>query len=193
MTKYNDTVQPPPIATTGAVGNAFMASGLLVVVSFVVLLVTDTWRSPWALKAVLLVFALPILVAAGSRLCLMFRQIVWEMELYAKRDLTGDGVIGQPGKDNVRIIPVYGGKFIDEVDERDLAKFVEVICATGKFTQRDWQRYEMPSGRVVDNEYHARLIAPLTKLGFIIDRSERSAGKLIERNPDVIKDKIGLP
>jgi hypothetical protein len=144
MSKYNDTMQqPPPVAATGAVGNAFMAGGLLVVVSFILLLVTDTWRSWWALRAVLLIFAVPILFAAGSRLCIMVCQVVYELERYTKRDINRDGSIGNPAE-KTRIIPVYGGKFVDEVDERDLSKFVEVICATGKFTQRDWQRHEMP-------------------------------------------------
>jgi hypothetical protein len=189
MSKYDDTTQPPPIAPSSAVGNAFMASALLTIVALIVLIITEQWTQPIAWKAVVGVFAAPLAVAGLGRLRIMMRQAAWELETYTRRDIDGDGVVGRP---EVRLIPVQGGRLVDGVDERDLAKFIEVVCSTGRFTQRDWRGADMPSGRVVDNDYYALLIAPLVKAQVIVDRNERVAGRLVTRDAEQVKRVLGL-
>lgn len=189
MPNYPDTTQPPPIAPSSAVGNAFMASALLTIVALVVLIITEQWTQPIAWKAVVGVFAAPLAVAGLGRLRIMMRQAAWELETYTRRDIDGDGVVGRP---EVRLIPVQGGTLVDGVDERDLAYFIDEVCRTKDLRQRTWAGKDMPSGLSCDNAYLSGLCKPLEKAGYIVGRSERVTGRLTSTDARQIKMDLGL-
>ena len=186
MSRYDDTTQPPPIAPSSAVGNAFMASALLTIVALAIMIATDAWKHPLALRLVLIIFAAPLAFAGAYKCRILHRHMGHEFDMLNRR------YAQQNNASDIRLIPVQGGRLVDGVDERDLAKFIEVVCNTGRFTQRDWRNVDMPSGRVCDNEYHALLIAPLVKAQVIVDRTERVAGRLVTRDAAQVKRVLGL-
>lgn len=72
------------------------------------------------------------------------------------------------------------------VDEDDLAWFVRGLDTKGSHARRKWEGRVAPSGRVVDSEYHALLIAPLVSLGAITGRAERRAGSLVMEAQEIL-------
>lgn len=98
--------------------------------------------------------------------------------------------------ENIRLVGLNVNRptrIVDGVDERDLVYFVERIFVRGH-SKRAWLGEQLPSGKVVSTfaDYNS-LISPLIKAGLIVDRGERSAGKLITDNAGVMKRVLGLP
>lgn len=97
-----------------------------------------------------------------------------------------------PRPEEIRIIPYRGDKrLIDGVPESDLIWFCEQVGTIGH-SQRSWLKKTAPSGMIVDAEYWGKLSAPLRKVGIIKDVRPRSAGTLVERNPDRILATLGI-
>lgn len=93
----------------------------------------------------------------------------------------------------VRLVPVKSlSRLVNGVDENDLRAFVEGIFIRGH-SQRSWMGQRLPSGREIESfqDYDA-LVKPLLVAGVIVDRKERSSGKLVYSSPDEVKQVLGL-
>jgi hypothetical protein len=115
-------------------------------------------------------------------------RLVAAFEEAIQYDLDGDGVIGQ----DIRLIPVRGGRLVDDVEERDLKAFIRTICDTSDWTQASWRGKQMPSGKECDNDYLNALKKPLVKAGFIQGRAPRVTGRLVENDADVILESLRI-
>ncbi len=96
-------------------------------------------------------------------------------------------------QETIRLIPVKSSnRLIEGVDEKDLRAFVEGIFVRG-FSQRAWMGQQLPSGRTITTfaDYDS-LIQPLLTAGVIVDRKERSAGKLAYSSAEEVKQVLGL-
>ncbi|HZQ09761.1 MAG TPA: hypothetical protein VFD70_24505 [Anaerolineae bacterium] len=96
-------------------------------------------------------------------------------------------------QETIRLVPVKSSnRLIEGVDEKDLRAFVEGIFVRG-FSQRAWMGQQLPTGRTITTfaDYDA-LIQPLLTAGVIVDRKERSAGKLAYSSADEVKEVLGL-
>ncbi len=130
----------------------------------------------------------PLMVIGIMCARMQFTRLIAAFEEALQYDLDGDGVIGE----DIRLIPVRGGRFIDGAEERDLKTFIRTICDTNDWTQASWRGKRMPSGKECDNEYLNALIEPLVKAGFIQGRASRVTGRLIENNANVILQTLKL-
>jgi len=93
----------------------------------------------------------------------------------------------------IRLVPFKSShRLIDGVDQNDLSAFIEGIFLRGH-SQRAWMGQRLPSGRTITTfeEYDA-LIRPLLTAGVIVDRKERSAGKLAYASAQEVKEVLGL-
>lgn len=72
------------------------------------------------------------------------------------------------------------------VDEADLRWFVSGLDSKGSHSRRRWEGKVAPSGRVVDAEYHALLVAPLVTCGAVTGRAERRAGSLVMEPGEIL-------
>ncbi len=90
----------------------------------------------------------------------------------------------------VRAVHVVTPKLIDDCDELDLIEFIDQLSFRGH-SKRGWLGVRLPSGRVCDEPYYNLLVAPLVKIGAIVDRGPRRAGKLV-LNASEIKARLGL-
>lgn len=95
-----------------------------------------------------------------------------------------------PTGEQLRIVPIAPAALIDEADERDLEAFIDGLTVRGH-SRRGWLNVKLPSGRVCDTIYHEALITPLVKVGAVIDRAPRRAGKLV-LEAEEIKTRLGL-
>ncbi len=92
--------------------------------------------------------------------------------------------------ETLRFVAVPTPTLIDQADERDLVEFINGLAVRGH-SVRSWYGYRMPSGREVDVTYHDALVRPLIKVGAIIGRRPRAAGKLV-MDAEEIKQRLGL-
>lgn len=82
-------------------------------------------------------------------------------------------------------------RLIDGVPEIDLKYFCELIPAKGGHQRSKWLGCTMPSGRKVDPEYYALLVAPLVKVKAIEGRAPRVAGA-VTCSPQTMKERLGI-
>jgi len=166
---------------------AAIAAACLVIVSAGVAVLV--WRAPWwelSLGLGLLPFAL---LAIGMLLYLR-RNLFWSLETWTGQDLDGDGTAGEP--ERVRLVPVRGRVLVNDCDAADLAFFTRAAMGSRDWTQKTWRGRRMPSGRNCDGEYHARLVACLTKAGIIADYGRGTAGHLAVHDTDEALELLGV-
>lgn len=97
--------------------------------------------------------------------------------------------------ESVRLVPLTTAsplRIIDGVQEQDLLYFVQRILLEG-WAKRVWLGRELPSGKLVSTfgDYD-QMIAPLLKAGVIVDRGERSAGRLTTDDAGEILGRLGI-
>ncbi len=167
---------------------ASVISTIILVVGNALLTLFGRWTTESA--SIVAVFAcLPLGVVAGFLGMVLWRRLIITLEVSLNRDINRDGIVGE----KIRLIPVYsGGKQVDGVPPKDLRSFIRSIVADKKWSQPTWVGQQMPSGRTVDIEYYAAMIAPLVKAGFIVDRARRKTGKLTCFDPETIIEHLGL-
>ena len=90
----------------------------------------------------------------------------------------------------VRTVPVAVPRLIDGCEEHDLIAFIDGLSFRGH-AKRGWMRVRLPSGRICDEPYYNLLVAPLVKIGAVVDRGPRKAGKLV-MEPDEMKIRLGF-
>ncbi len=99
---------------------------------------------------------------------------------------------------NERILPVYISRYpvtrlIENVPSCDLAYFIDRMMIAG-WSKRVWLGQTLPSGKLVSTfADYDQIIAPLVKANVIVERGERSAGKLTLTDANEIKARLGLP
>ena len=125
--------------------------------------VTLVALAPWVL--LIIGYAQELLVFAWPRL-----------ERATGRDLDGSGAIGDPRQPTV-LTP-------------DRMFFIETICRTGKWTQRDWRGIVLPSKLICDNDLHKSLIAPLEQAGVFAGRREGARGQMVVTDPSRIMEML---
>ncbi len=77
------------------------------------------------------------------------------------------------------------------VDERDLDTFVAGLVIKSH-ARSDWKGLKMPSGRIVDSDYHAAMVDCLERVGAVIGRKKGAAGVLTMKPPEIAQ-RLGLP
>ena len=164
-----------------------IASACLVIVSLGVAMLI--WRAPWWELSLALGLAPFALLGLGMLLYLK-RNLLWTLEDLTGWDLNGDGTAGEP--ERVRLVPVRGRTLINECDAEDLAFFTRAAMGSQDWTQKTWRGRRMPSGKNCDGEYHARLVACLTKAGIIADYGRGTAGHLTVHDTDEALELLGL-
>lgn len=162
--------------------------GIVVIVVINGVVVALSCWSMTTLKTSFVIALIPLAVIGIMCAKMQLTRLIAAFEEVIQYDLDGDGVIGE----DIRLIPVRGGRLIDNVEERDLKIFIRTICDTNDWTQASWRNKRMPSGQECDNEYLRALIDPLVKAGFIQGRAPRVTGRLVENNADVILETLGL-
>ena len=150
-------------------------------------LALSCWNTT-VLRVSFMIALMPLLVIGVMCARMQYSRLIIAFEEAIQYDLDGDGIIGE----DIRLIPVRGGRLIDNAEERDLKTFIRTICDTNDWTQASWRGKRMPSGRECDNEYLSALIDPLVKGGFIQGRAPRVTGRLVENDADIILNTLGL-
>jgi len=159
---------------------------VLVVVNGVAVAISQ-WTAA-VFRASFIIALIPLMAIGIMCAKMQLTRLIAAFEKVVQYDLDGDGVIGE----DIRLIPVRGGRLVDNVEERDLNVFIRTICDTNDWTQATWRGKRMPSGKECDNEYLNALIEPLVKAGFIQGRAPRVTGRLIEKDADVILEALKL-
>lgn len=180
-------------ALVNTLAEVFILASLLGLVSLVVVNGIAIALGHWTavlFRASCVIALIPQMLAGAMCARLQLTRLVAAFEEATQYDLNRDGVIGNG--DSVRLIPVRGGPLVDDAEEHDLRVFVKAICSDGDWTQARWRNKQLPSGRVCDDEYLNALIGPLVKAGFIQGRAPRVTGRLVERDPMVILDALGI-
>ncbi len=77
------------------------------------------------------------------------------------------------------------------VDERDLDTFVAGLVVKSH-ARSDWKGLKMPSGRIVDSDYHTAMVDCLERVGAVIGRRKGAAGVLTMKPPEIAQ-RLGLP
>ena len=70
------------------------------------------------------------------------------------------------------------------VHKSDLVQFVATLCHTRDWSQRTWLGQRLPSGKIVDQAYHAGLMQKVLLAGIVMDYGPRKKGILAIEDAD---------
>lgn len=99
--------------------------------------------------------------------------------------------------ENIRLVQLRSGagqstRTIEGVPECDVLFACDRFPVIGH-SQRQWMAAELPSGQVIKTfQDYCKLLEPFLKAELIVDRRERSAGRLVSRDPNELKRALGL-
>lgn len=98
-----------------------------------------------------------------------------------------------PMTQDTRIIPLrMSGKHVEGVPVEDLAYFCTRAPIIG-ISKRAWLGQTLPSGRICNTwEIYDQMLQPMLKAGLIVDRAERSAGKLTTSDSAAMMRTLGI-
>lgn len=104
-------------------------------------------------------------------------------------------VTNQANQDNKQLVFVQAPQSkIEGIAVKDWVYFLERIVTQVGHTKRAWLGTVMPSGwKVAEYTDYARLIEPLERAGFLVDRGARSAGRLTTNDANALKAALGIP
>jgi hypothetical protein len=192
MKSYNVTTATPgamPVAqSTPLVVQAIGAGAGLFVVTVILGSVVAEMETARVLKLAAGLFCVPVLIVTAAGLCNVVEAFI---ERLTGRDLNNSGAIGD--RPDIRLVPVRGSAMtVGGVEPEDWRYFVTTICATRDWTQATWRGRWMTSGRKCDNEYWELLTGHLKRIGVIVNAGPRATGELVESNPRVILEMLGL-
>jgi hypothetical protein len=179
-----------PVAITTLAGAA--GAGLAILVLLTALDVR--WNVTWRVSAV--TFALVMLVAAAGAFRRVARYAFERLEQAVGFDLNADGHVGGP---DIRLVPVRSATTVGVergMDVEDLRYMISCLDYEHQrgWTVREWLNERLPSGREIvaaDVGPYAEFIRILERIGALVDRSERSKGRLIMPPAEIMR-RLGL-
>lgn len=168
--------QATPVAITTLAGAA--GAGLAMLVLLTALDVR--WNVTWRVSAV--TFALVMLVAAAGAFRRVARYAFERLEQVVGVDLNADGQVGP----DIRLVPVRSATTVGVergMDVEDLRYMISRLDFDHQrgWTVREWLNERLPSGREIvsaDVGPYMEFIRILERIGALVDRSERSKGRL---------------
>jgi hypothetical protein len=196
MTRLDSTApvtqaQPRQVTTAEHVGGAALGFAAFVAV----LCAIAGIRFDVAWKLVIAAGVLPVVIGSAGALRQVLERALPAVELAMNWDIDGNRTIGTVGQD-IRIIPirgvdtmhVSGNGRIDMDDLRFMVERLDIEKQTG-WTVRECLGLRLPSGREivsVDVGPYAEFIEILQRIGAIVDRSERSKGRLVMSASEIL-------
>jgi hypothetical protein len=171
---------------------ALVGSLLLILVAVLALTGLADWNLARAWRWGLAAGPLPPAIAGVMLLRLILALINAALERILGLDLDQSGQVGDMPEEVIRFVPINRSPKVLEngVDPADLVAFIRGQEVRGP-GQKRWRGVRLPSGRRCTDDYHARMIEVLERVGVWRGRGPRVAGELLG-GPDEVITLLGL-